>query len=136
MLPCLSAIIVNSDSYVASPNPVFALWIHQDQLVLNVIIGSVSANLVIFIALSTSSCVAWITLEKTYVSPSHGRIMGFGGCLPNLSQGNKTITAYMQDIKNCIDLLALMNKPMDFYDLSILILNGLDPAYSKLSHAL
>ena len=34
----------------------------------------------------------------------------------------------MQEIKNCINSLALMNKPVDFDDLSILILNRLDPA--------
>ena len=42
----------------------------------------------------------------------------------------------MQDIKNCIDSLVIMNKPVNFDDLSICILNGLDPAYSKCSHAL
>ena len=62
--------------------------------------------------------------------------MEFYGCLANLSHENQTITTYMQDIKNCIDSLVLMNKPMDFDDLSICILNGLDPTYSKLSHAL
>ena len=62
--------------------------------------------------------------------------MEFRGHIANLSQGNQTITTYMQDIKNCIDSLAMMNKPVDFDDLSIHILNGLDPAHSKLSHAL
>ena len=42
----------------------------------------------------------------------------------------------MHDIKNCIDSLALMNKSVDFDALSIRILNGLDPTYSKLSHTL
>lgn len=56
--------------------------------------------------------------------------------LANLSQDTQTITVYMQNIKTCIDSLALMNKSVDFDDLSIRILDGLDPAYSNLPHAL
>ena len=42
----------------------------------------------------------------------------------------------MQDVKHNIDSLALMNIPIDFNEFSICVLNGLDPAYSNLSHAL
>lgn len=42
----------------------------------------------------------------------------------------------MQDIRTCIKSLALINKHVDFDDLSIHILNGPDLAYSNLSHAL
>ncbi|KAJ0975732.1 hypothetical protein J5N97_017697 [Dioscorea zingiberensis] len=135
-LPCLPTTILGSDSASPIPNPDFALWIRQDQLLLNTIIGSVSPNLVPYIASSSSTHAAWLTLEKTYASPSCGRIMELCGRLANLSQGTQTITAYMQDIKTYIDSLALMNKLVDFDDLSIRILNGLDPAYSKLYHTL
>ncbi|KAJ0979781.1 hypothetical protein J5N97_015255 [Dioscorea zingiberensis] len=135
-LPCPAATLPSSDLATPVPNPDFALWIRQDQLLLNAILGSVSPNLVPFIASSSSARAAWLTLEKTYASPSRGRIMELSGRLAHLSQGPQTITAYMQDIKTCVDSLALMNKPVDFDDLSIHILNGLDSAYSKLSHAL
>ena len=42
----------------------------------------------------------------------------------------------MQDVKHNIDSFALMNIHVDFDELSILVLNGLDLAYSNLSHAL
>ena len=51
-------------------------------------------------------------------------------------QGNRSITDYMQDVKHNIDSLALMNIVVNFDELSISVLNGLDPAYSHLSHAL
>ena len=86
MLPCFLATIFNYDSDVASPNPTFTLWICHNQLILNAIIGFAFVNLVTFITPSTSFCVAWSTLEKTYPSPSHGRIMEFCGRLTNLFQ--------------------------------------------------
>ena len=72
---CPLALITLLDAAPPSPNPDHILWLKQDQLLLNVIIGSVSATLVQFISPSTTSRAAWITLEKTYVSHSRGRIM-------------------------------------------------------------
>ena len=56
--------------------------------------------------------------------------------LDNPQQGNRAITDYMQDVKHNIDSLALMNVSIDFDELSIHVLNGLDPAYSNIFHAL
>ena len=56
--------------------------------------------------------------------------------LANPQQGNQTITDHMQDVKRNIDSLALMNVSIDFDELSISVLNGLDPTYSNISHAL
>ena len=42
----------------------------------------------------------------------------------------------MQDVKHNIDSLALVNVSVDFDELSISLLNGLDPAYSHISNAL
>ena len=51
-------------------------------------------------------------------------------------QGNRTIIKYMQDVKHNMDSLALMNVPIDFDELSVHVLKGLDPTYSNLSYAL
>ena len=63
-------------------------------------------------------------------------LWNFVAISPTYLRGNQTITTYMKDIKNYIDSLALMNKPMNFDELSTRNLNGLDLAYSKLSHVL
>ena len=42
----------------------------------------------------------------------------------------------MQDIKFTIDTLALLNAPVDFNELLIRIMNGLDAPYSELSYAI
>ena len=103
---------------------------------LNAIVGSVTATLVQFISTSATSHAAWTTLEKTYVSPLHGRIMTYLQNLACPQQGNRTITNYMQDVKHNIDPLTLMNVSVDFDELSIRVLNGLHLANSNISHAL
>ena len=69
--PCPPTMITLPNTDVLSPNPDHILWLQQDQLLLNAIIGSVSTTLVQFI----TSRDAWTTLEKTYASPLRGRIM-------------------------------------------------------------
>ena len=115
------------------PNSNHILWLRQDLLLLNAIVRSVSATLVQFISTSATSHAALTTLEKTFVSPSHRRIMTHR---QNLASLNWTITDYMQDVKHNINSLALMNVPIDFDELSICVLNGLGLAYSHISHAL
>ena len=46
--------------------------------------------------------------------------------------GDRTITKYMQDIKSNIDAPALMDVVMDFDELSIRMLDGLDQHYKDL----
>ena len=66
-------------SYATSPSStlVHILWFRQDQLLLNAIVGSISATLVQFISTSTTSRAAWTTLEKTYAFPLRRWIMTY-----------------------------------------------------------
>ena len=56
-----------------TPNPVYSLWVRQDQLILNVIIDSITPTLIPFIATATTSQVAWTTLLNTYVRKAISR---------------------------------------------------------------
>ena len=91
-----------------SLNPAYSFWNRQDKLILNGIIGSISPALVPFIAAKKTSFAAWSSLEKTYASPSRGRIMELRQKLRAPIKGTRTITEYMMDIQSTIDSLALM----------------------------
>lgn len=69
-------------------------WIRQDQLLLNAIVGSLSPQLVPFIASATTSHQAWNILFTMYGKPSHGRIMQLRSDLDTLSKGTKPISDY------------------------------------------
>ena len=70
--PCPSATI--TDNNTTTPNPAHLLWVRQDQLILNAIIGSISPNIIPFVATAKTSKEAWITLANTCAKPSKGRI--------------------------------------------------------------
>ena len=97
---CPPTMITLSDATSPSPNLDHILRLRQDQLLLNAIVGSISATLVQFISTSTTSHAAWTTLEKIYASPSCRRIMTHHQNLVCPQQGNRTITDYMQDVKH------------------------------------
>jgi hypothetical protein len=57
-----------------TPNPAHTLWIRQDQLLLNAILGSLSPTIMSFIAQAQTSKEAWTILANTYAKPSRSRI--------------------------------------------------------------
>ena len=126
---CLAVTIIEPDSTTQTQNPDYTLWIRQDQLLLNAIIGSLTPTIVPFIAASKTSHDAWNTLEKTYDAPTRGRIMQLRSNLAYPENGTRSVTEYMQDIKSSIDALALMNVTIDFDEPSIRILEGPDKSY-------
>ncbi|KAH9662761.1 retrovirus-related pol polyprotein from transposon RE2 [Citrus sinensis] len=86
------------------------------------IAGSISPNLVPFIASAKTSQEAWTILANTYAKPSRGR--------------TQTITDYLQHAKTIADELAMLNAPIDNEDLILKILGGLDEDYKDLCSAI
>lgn len=107
--PCPPATLPSPGDSTSTPNSAYQLWIHQDKLLLNAIIGSLSSTLVPFIASKKTSLGAWASLDKTYLSPSRRRIKELHDKLAHLVKGSRSITEYMQEIQSCIDSLALMS---------------------------
>lgn len=52
--PCPSPTLITDDIIIV-PNPAYSLWVRQDQLLLNAIVGSLSPPLISFVARTTSS---------------------------------------------------------------------------------
>lgn len=132
--PCPPSTVMHNG--VSTPNPDYLLWIRQDQLLLNAIIGSLTPSLISFIATAKTSYDAWTTLSNTYAKPTRGRILGLKNRLTNPVKGAQSITEFMQGIKTIVDALALMNVSVDSKDLVIKILDGLDENYKELSNAI
>jgi hypothetical protein len=58
--PCPSEHLTTSNNNITTKqlNPEYITWIHQDQLILNAIIGSITPTIIPFIARAKSSCEA------------------------------------------------------------------------------
>jgi len=128
--PCPSPTLITDDITVS--NPAYSLWVRQDQLLLNAIVGSLSPPLISFVARTTSSHDAWHVLATTYAKPSRERIRQVKNQLKNLTKGSMSTTDFVYFIKARFDELAVLGAPMDTDDLTEQILDGLDEDYTEL----
>jgi len=87
-----------SDSSVDSSsaiNPFFLRCKQQDQLILSVLLSSLSMDVLhLIVDCQTSHCV-WRTLEKALASSSNSRIMQLYRSFHDLQQGDASIVMYM-----------------------------------------
>ena len=114
------------------PNPTYHIWIRQDQLILNALIGSLSPTLIPFIVRSTTSREAWNILANTYAKPSRGRIKQVKALFKQSTKGNLNITDFLQSVKARANELAILGAPIDEEDLTEKILDELDDDYKEL----
>ena len=126
--PCPPATLATGQS----PNPAHCLWIRQDQLILNALIGSLSPAIIPFIARSKTAQEAWTILSNTYAKPSRGRIKQVKALFKSSTKGTSTVTDFLQSVKARADELAILGAPVDEEDLTGKILDELDEDYREL----
>ncbi|KAI9178326.1 hypothetical protein LWI28_025174 [Acer negundo] len=130
---CPPETITTSDT--TAPNHAHHIWVRQDQLLLNAILGSITPSIIPFIASAKTTHDAWVALANTYVKPSRGHIMHLKGVLTNITKGTQSITEYMQHAKSIADELAMLDAPENSEDLKVKILNGLGEEFKDISSA-
>jgi len=116
-------------------NPDYIIWIRQDQLILNAIIGSITPTIIPFIVRAKTSREAWNILAATYAAPSRGRIKQVKSQLRLLTKGTLSITDFLQSVKAKADELAVLGAPIDNEDLTDKILEELGDEYRELVRA-
>lgn len=124
-----------TQNQISVSNPAYQIWIRQDKLILNAIIGSLSPEIIPFVATAKTSQEAWSTLANTYAKPSRGRIKQIKNKLKTPSKGTMSITEFIHSIKAHADELAILGAPMDEEDLTDKILDGLGDEYKELVRA-
>ncbi|KAH6829922.1 hypothetical protein C2S53_017540 [Perilla frutescens var. hirtella] len=118
-----------------SPPPLIAIntaaisafnnWIHYDQLLLNAIIGSLSPQIISFIASVKTSGQARDILSNMHAKPSRDCIMQLRSSLDQLPEGTQYISNYMVSVKSLVDELHLLNCSYDADEVTPNVLNGL-----------
>ena len=66
--PCPSTTFNQNNTII--PSPAHIIWIRQDQLILNALVGSFFPTIIPFIAQAKTSQEAWTILANTYTKPS------------------------------------------------------------------
>ena len=95
-VPCPSSHVPDGfEGSSSAINPYFLRWKQQDQLILSVLLSSLSMDVLhLVVDYQTSSCV-WYTLEKALASPSNSYTMQLHGSFQDLQQGDASVTTYM-----------------------------------------
>uniref|UniRef100_A0A2N9F1U5 Reverse transcriptase Ty1/copia-type domain-containing protein n=1 Tax=Fagus sylvatica TaxID=28930 RepID=A0A2N9F1U5_FAGSY len=114
------------------PNPAFTSWFEIDQLLLSILVSTISESLVPSLVGRSSSRDVWLTLEKMFSSQSRARVMQTRYHLATLKKGNMSIPDYFQKAKSYADLLASIGQPLHDNDLITQILAGLPSDYNDL----
>ncbi|KAK0593671.1 hypothetical protein LWI29_001354 [Acer saccharum] len=127
---------VEPASQEAVPNPAYHIWLRQDRLLLHAIQVSCTGAAQSIVTRSTTSVQAWNKLESTYANRSNTRKLGLLDSLTNVNLSDKSITDYMQGIKDILDNLELIGHSVDDGAAVIHTLNGLGPAYLSLASAI
>ncbi|KAL5764571.1 hypothetical protein ACOSQ2_017165 [Xanthoceras sorbifolium] len=91
--PCPTATITQNNTTCS--NPAYILWIRQDYLIINALIGSISPTIIPFIAQSKTSHEAWNILANTYAKPSRGRIKQVKTALKKITKGSESISDFI-----------------------------------------
>uniref|UniRef100_A0A2N9F1H2 Reverse transcriptase Ty1/copia-type domain-containing protein n=1 Tax=Fagus sylvatica TaxID=28930 RepID=A0A2N9F1H2_FAGSY len=105
---------------------------HLDQLLLSVLVSTISESLVSTLVGLSSSLEVWITLEKKFSSQSRARVMQNRYHLATLKKGNSTISEYFHKAKTYSDLLASIGQPLSNNDIVTYLLAGLPSDYDSL----
>ncbi|RVX03530.1 Retrovirus-related Pol polyprotein from transposon RE1 [Vitis vinifera] len=129
--PCPTTILLGT----TTPNPAHTLWIRQDQLLLNAILGSLSPTIIPFIARAKTAREAWTILANTYAKRSRGRIKEVKNQLKQITKGSMGVFEFLQTIKARVDELSILSAAVDDEDLLEKILEGLDEDYKELVRA-
>ena len=117
---------------VLIPNPTYNTWFETDQLLLSVLVSTISESLVSTLVGLSSSLEVWITLEKMFSSQSRARVMQTRYHLATLKKGNSTISEYFHKAKTYSDLLASIGQPLSNNDIVTYLLADLPSDYDSL----
>jgi len=118
-------------------NPVVAMWLRTDQLILRWINSSLSDGPLSQVINSESSHDAWQVLETLYGTHIRDRIQQIKGKLQSLTKGTSSLEDYLHKAKAlALSSLCGAGKPMDDDEFIIFILRGLGSEFDPIVAAL
>ncbi|KAM0037972.1 putative RNA-directed DNA polymerase [Helianthus debilis subsp. tardiflorus] len=124
------------DKESTKPNPEYAQWMRQDQMILSAILGSCSDPIQPILSSAETSREAWEILVTSYANSSRSRIISLKSRLAKNPKGTRSVAEFLHDMKSIADELALAQSPVKDEDLQIHILGQLGDEYRNFVAAL
>ncbi|KAK0575006.1 hypothetical protein LWI29_032501 [Acer saccharum] len=135
-IPNLSTTSDDPQSQSTVANPDHHIWLRQDRLLLHAIQVTCTGAAQSIVTRSSTSAQDWAKLESSYANRSNTRKLGLLDSLTNVSIVDKSVSKYMQGIKEILDNLELIGHSVDDGAAVIHVLNGLGPTYLSLASAI
>jgi hypothetical protein len=116
---------------IVSQNPDWLQWHMRDQLVLSILISSLTADIIVHVVKCLTARELWLTLENMFNSKARARSLAIHLQLHTLKKGSMSITEYFQKFTKLVDTLAAISKPLDEDDITSFLLGGLNSDYDS-----
>ncbi|GFP81876.1 hypothetical protein PHJA_000330900, partial [Phtheirospermum japonicum] len=107
----------------------FSHWVHQDNLLLAAIFGSLSPDILRLVSSASPSFEAWDILTRLCAGRSRNRVKQLKTKLYRVEIKDHSITQYLHYVKSKADELALIDEPVSIDDLTLFVINGLGPEF-------
>ncbi|GAV77188.1 UBN2_3 domain-containing protein, partial [Cephalotus follicularis] len=114
------------------PNPATIAWQEQDQLLLSLLVSSLSESIIpIVVGLNTSHEV-WTVLESAFVSPSNTRVLHLHMQMQRSQENDESVSTFLQLLKSHANVLSAAGRPVSPADFNIYVFKGLKSEFKDL----
>jgi hypothetical protein len=112
-------------------NPDWLHWHMRDQLVLSILISSLTETVVVHVVKCTTARELWVTLKTLFTSKAKSRTLQIHYQLATIRKGDMSIADYFQKLTGLADTLAAIDQPLNEFDLVSFLLAGLNSDYDS-----
>ena len=118
------------------PNPEYDEWLRQDQIVLSVLLASLTPETLARVHDIESGAGVWLALERTYSSQSRARVMQLRRQLAQVQKGTSSVTDHFNKVKSLTDALAAAGSPLSDEEIVNYVLVGIGDDFSAIVAAI
>jgi hypothetical protein len=112
-----------------STDPDTIRWLRHDQLVLSMLMSSISDEMLPQVLGCKTAQELWKTLDNTFTSESQARVLALRLQLTTAKKGNLSVSDYYQQIKHTVATLAAAGHPISDQEFTSYLLGGLGSEY-------
>jgi hypothetical protein len=113
-------------------NPYYLVWCQLDQMLLSMLISTLTKPLIVHNVGSASAHQLWTTLVSMFASQAHSRVMQIHYRLATAKKVSSSITEYFQSFKAMCDNLAFAGQHLNDFESISYLLAGLGSEYDPL----
>jgi hypothetical protein len=97
-------------------NPEYLSWCQRDQMILSVLISTLTEPYVVHAIGCATTTALWTTLVTMCASQAQAHVMQIYLQLATVKKGKNSITEYFQTIKTLNDTLAVVGQPLNDFE--------------------